>query len=1209
MSTASGATFENVVDGSTITFTGSSTAGSAVIGNRLGAGTISFEGNSTAGGAGIANESPNGPGLIIFTDTSKAGNAVITNYTANSTIAFGDSSSAENATIITNSGGIINFENTSEAGSATITTNSGGTTTFTDSSNAEASKLTINSGGHLAFDSGATAGTATIMNAGTTDFFNTSTAGNSNITTSSDGVTTFHDSALGGTATLTIDSGGEVDFRGSSSAQNATLKNFGALTPSGLPGGLNFFGSSTAANARIITHSGAVTTFNDMSDGGSATIKTLGGANGAKTEFFDSSNGDLARFITRSGGEVDISTLSAAGMTSGSIQGAGDYFLGSKELTTGLNGRSTTVRGVISDLGGAVSGTGGSLIKAGSGTLTLSGTNTYSGGTTISGGTLQLGNGGTTGSILGDVTDNGTLAFNRSDTVIFPGDISGNGNLEQIGSGTTILTANNTYSGGTTISSGTLQLGNGGTTGSILGDVTDNGTLAFNRSDTAIFPGEISGNGNLEQIGPGRTILTANNTYTGGTTISGGTLQLGNGGTTGSILGDVTDNGTLAFSRSDTVIFPGEISGGGSLEQIGPGTTILTANNTYTGDTTISGGTLQLGNGGTTGDISTVGKVILDGGTLTFNHSGNPKRIFPNLITGSGDVVKLGSDTLELTGINNYTGSTMINGGILVAGGGITVAGQGLTSFAFGNSNVFLNNATLRAPTLDPEIINVGGNYTQSSSGTLELGVAGVLGNYDRVQAGGTATVGGTLSVFSLGGFAPANGNAFAVVRGAAGRTGTYGTINDFLNLNHLQRVDIYAANAVVLLYIAPTIPPVEPPSPPPVIPPPPAPGPTPAPTPPPAPPPINEQDPGVVIPPVIPGEPLPDPFVLQLVAPTVGELTALYEISFSGANTQRFSLDNRMLELQQTIFPMPQVQAPPPTTKELTKEGPGKEEVPPPAQPGPRWGIWGNGYGDWVNLDSTDVAKGYNFTTGGMSAGIDYLITDHLAVGIFGGYSHTSTDLKPGSIDVDTGRGGIYATYFDQGWWVNAAAWGGGNSYSTSRGGLEGTANGDTSGWEFSTLGEAGYNFHLSALPALNIGPTVALQFTRVGYDGYTEHGSLVPLTIHSGNQNSLRSDVGIQGTYTFHIGKIAVMPYLRAAWEREYKYTDLPISFGASLFPGVSVTTHGPNEGRNSAIVNAGFGVQWTQRLSTFIEYQGQLGRSNYDANGVNFTISYAW
>ena len=119
--------------------------------------------------------------------------------------------------------------------------------------------------------------------------------------------------------------------------------------------------------------------------------------------------------------------------------------------------------------------------------------------------------------------------------------------------------------------------------------------LSFDRSDAVTFPGLISGAGSVSQIGGGTTILTADNTYTGGTTIAAGTLQLGDGGRTGSILGDVTDNGTLAFDRRDTMTFAGVISGSGAVTQIGSGTTILTADNPYTGGTTVSGGALVVG--------------------------------------------------------------------------------------------------------------------------------------------------------------------------------------------------------------------------------------------------------------------------------------------------------------------------------------------------------------------------------------------------------------------------------------------------------------------------------------------------------------------------------------------------------------------------------------------------------------------------------------
>ncbi|PVY30454.1 autotransporter-associated beta strand repeat-containing protein, partial [Paraburkholderia silvatlantica] len=163
-------------------------------------------------------------------------------------------------------------------------------------------------------------------------------------------------------------------------------------------------------------------------------------------------------------------------------------------------------------------------------TTVLTGVNTYTGGTTISAGTLQLGNGTTNGSITGNVTDNAILAFDPASgtTMTEPGVISGTGQVQQIGTGTTVLTGTNIYTGGTTISAGTLQLGNGSTNGSIAGNITDNATLAFDPASgsTMTEAGVISGIGQVEQIGAGTTVLSGVNTYTGGTTINAGTLQI-----------------------------------------------------------------------------------------------------------------------------------------------------------------------------------------------------------------------------------------------------------------------------------------------------------------------------------------------------------------------------------------------------------------------------------------------------------------------------------------------------------------------------------------------------------------------------------------------------------------------------------------------------------------------------------------------------------
>ncbi|MDB5376873.1 MAG: hypothetical protein JWR00_1319, partial [Rubritepida sp.] len=268
-----------------------------------------------------------------------------------------------------------------------------------------------------------------------------------------------------------------------------------------------------------------------------------------------------------------------------SLAGTGSVDLGGITLTVGGNGGSTTFAGVIAD-GGIVGGTGGGLTKVGAGTLTLTGTNTYTGLTTITAGTLQIGAGGTSGTLgTGDVVNNAALAFSRSDAATVANAISGTGTVRQAGTGTTILTGANSYSGVTTISSGTLQVGAGGTTGTLgSGNVVNNAALAFNRSDAATLANVVSGTGTLAQNGTGNLILTATSTYTGATLVNAGRLSV---------------NGSIASSSGVTVASGGMLGGTGSL----PGVSVL------------SGGTLAPGN--SIGTINIAGNLTLAPGSTT----------------------------------------------------------------------------------------------------------------------------------------------------------------------------------------------------------------------------------------------------------------------------------------------------------------------------------------------------------------------------------------------------------------------------------------------------------------------------------------------------------------------------------------------------------------------------------------------------------------
>ena len=223
-----------------------------------------------------------------------------------------------------------------------------------------------------------------------------------------------------------------------------------------------------------------------------------------------------------------------------------------------------------------------------------------------------------------------TPIFNLSaGNVLNLGTVSGNGGFVETGSGTLILPNANSYSGVTNISGGTLQLGNGGATGDLgNSSVINNGTLAFNRSDTALnLSTVIGGNGSVANIGTGTVTLSASNNYSGGTVVNAGALTAANNAAFGT--------GVLTVNASATANF-------------------ITASPTVGG---LSGvGNVVLGN-----SPSTVTNLTVNGASSTFSGS------ISEAAVGLGKLTKAGPNTLTLTGANTYTGGTTISNGVLVA--------------------------------------------------------------------------------------------------------------------------------------------------------------------------------------------------------------------------------------------------------------------------------------------------------------------------------------------------------------------------------------------------------------------------------------------------------------------------------------------------------------------------------------------------------------
>jgi fibronectin-binding autotransporter adhesin len=903
-----------------VTFTNALTSSGGTL-TKLGSGVLTLAGANTYSGLTAV-----GGGKLVVQGSAGSGNIIVSNSTAFGVTATGTSITPATLTVGTSSGATLEFNNVnstampmiaagsvSAGGPITVNVNSG---TFIIGQSYPLFSWTSGSApavtlGTLTGASGSlsTNGSTITLNitslafvwSGLTDGnWDTTTANNWMVNGVSqifaNGSTAlFDDTAAGETNVVLNAAVSPLSTTVNSSAKIYSITSSGANLIGG-SGGLTKNGSSTLTLAGgVNSYSGATTiaggtlTVSALADGGSAS--DIGAASSSAANLV-LSGGTLQYF----GGGASINRLFTLGTGNGTIDSSGGDALvfnnsgvvalsGSGPRTLTLNGSSpsdNTIAGLIGDNGGATS-----LAKSGSGKWVLTGNNTNSGTVTIAAGTLQVGAGGPSGAIgSGNVVDNGSLIFNTSGSVT-NGTVTGTGSLTVDGGGTVVLPGDNTYSGGTTINNGTLQVGNGGVTGKLNGTspIFNDGTLIFNTTASVTIAGfgaNITGSGNLikrgasllqiygnntysgwTEIGPGSSVLvcfgnqgqfassvvtnngslimdrqdnntffysgnivgsgslskivhngnagdvtlTGTHTYTGGTHILGGAIILGDNGTTplgGSIVGNVfltndyANNvfgtapndfvpATLTFNRADDFIFSGDIVGNGFVTLIGSGTVTLTGNNTYTNNgtgatTTITAGTLQVGNGGTSGTVGTGS--IVNNSLLVFNRS--DALTIGRTIGGSGSVVKTGAGTLTFNGTNNYFGTLTVSNGTLIVNGEDFAASVAVYGGTLGGTGVFYGPVTLEAGTTLAPGASVG---TLTFNGNLDIGgniavevdkslspsndVVVVVGTLTKVGAGTltVANLGPTLQVgdkFTLFSQPLVNGGAVTITGGSA---------------------------------------------------------------------------------------------------------------------------------------------------------------------------------------------------------------------------------------------------------------------------------------------------------------------------------------------------------------------------------------------------------------------------------------------------------
>lgn len=591
-----------------------------------------------------------------------------------------------------------------------------------------------------------------------------------------------------------------------------------------------------STNHYTITGSGAIDGLTDLRKLGAGAL-TLDVANthtGGSTLFAGTLNlknasalGAASGTFTIAGGTLD-NTLGSALTTVDYPQAwnADFAFTGSSDLNLGIGPvtlgatRTVTVNAGSLTAGGDVTGVGYNLIKAGAGTLALNGAvGTDTGSITVNAGTLTLGGNNTFAGGLtinsGEVIANNAGALNSTlfNTVTMP-DTAASKILSLNGSGT--ITVYNLSQSGTVNQTTAVVRNNHAITPATL--------ISKVLSNTIIFLGRIEDGGAaplaLTKTGGGIFKLgtsgagAGNYTYSGNTIVSGGTLQAGansvfphgagkgnmvvnatldmldrsitlNGLSGVGIVAHTANSGATALSVGEngaSADFAGKIQDGPAtflvtLTKLGGGTQTLTGTNTYTGVTTISGGVLQIGNGGPTGSIASPS--VVNNATLVFDRDGS--MTYSGVISDIGNVTNKGPGIVTLTGANTYTGTTTVTAGTLrvnspgslAAGSAVTVQSGG----TLGGTGTILGPVTVEsggglAPGASIGTLTVNNTVTLQGATVMEVSRDGGTATSDLLTGVTTLNYGGDLIVTNIGGTTLRSGDSFTLFSAATRNLG-----------------------------------------------------------------------------------------------------------------------------------------------------------------------------------------------------------------------------------------------------------------------------------------------------------------------------------------------------------------------------------------------------------------------------------------------------
>jgi autotransporter-associated beta strand protein len=951
-------------------------------------------------------------------------------------------------------------------------------------------------------------------------------------------------------------------FRDNSTAGNASITNSNTI---------NFVVGSTAGSAVITNNAGGTTTFQDNSTAGNAQL-----INNAANAVFD--------FSGSSGPNGDHK------LSAGSIAGNGTFYLGANELTVGGNNLSTTVSGVIAD-GGTSGGTGGSLVKSGTGTLTLSGTNSYTGGTTFAGGTVSVSSDANLGDLAGGLTFNGgTLqiagtAFNATTRTVNLG--AGGGTFD-------IVDAANNFVISQSISGSTLTKAGAGTltlsgAASFSGAMVSAGTLMFDGNATA---------GNAA-ITNNAQLVFATSATAGDATITN-TNQL-------TFYGNTTA-GNAVISNSGNVLFDGN-STPGSAQLINTASSAVI--NFFTPGPNSDG---KL----TAGSIAGNGRFDLNGAELAVG-SNNLSTVVTGVLTGDGSItgislIKVGTGKLTLSGVNTYTGATAVDGGTLAVNGSIA-ASSGITvnSDAILGGTGIVGNTTIAsggalAPGNSIGTLTVSGNlaFAAGSFYTVEISTTAA----DRTNVSGTATLtGATVQALAIPG--SFRGQTFTLLNASGGLGGTQFaglTIAGSFSPARNPRLS-YDLNNVYLVL-----------------------------------------DPGKIELPagtsgnqtgvagginnaVESGATPPAGFDTLLNMSGAQLNRALSEVSGQPGAASTQAAFNAMQQFLDMLDPVGGgmdgersmnggTLGYATTTQGDARMREAYAAVTPRETSGDvidrRWGVWASAYGGGSNL-SGNAAAGSSSTTSriyGTVVGADYRVSPDTLVGFAlggAGFNFSVADSLGGG-RADVFQAGLYARHNFGPAYLSAALAYGWQDVTTDRTVTVSGTDKLTANFRASTFAgrlEAGWRF--APIPASSFGvtPYAAVQATTFHLPGYGETALVgsnqFALSYGAQDTTNVRTELGARTDQRFLVKDGVLTLRGRLAWAHDSN-TNRLVSAAFQTLPGAAFTVSGAQPAGDSALVGGRAEMKWRNGLSLAGTVEGEFSQSTQTYTGKG-TVRYEW